>query len=65
MVSREFVICPYCKADNLKNIVLGSSGLVNVGGTERMVECRKCGEEFSCEVQVDIKYKTRKFSSSH
>ena len=63
MVSNEFVICPYCKYANLKNVVLGSSGLINVSGTERTVGCRKCGKEFSCEVQVNIRYKTRKFSA--
>lgn len=65
MVSDKFVVCPYCKAGNLRNVVLGASGLVNVSGTERVVQCRKCGKEFSCEVQVNIKYRTRKFGSRY
>ena len=63
MVSNDFVICPFCKAKNLKNTVLVASGLVNIYGTERAVECRKCGKEFSCEVEVKIRYKTRKYNA--
>lgn len=63
MISNEFIICPYCKTEHLKNVVLGASGLVNVSGTIRDVTCRKCGKDFSCEVDVKIVYKTRKFNA--
>lgn len=61
MVSKDAVICPYCKAENYKRKVLGDSGLVNYCGTSRMVKCNKCGKDFNCEVEVNIKFRTSKY----
>ena len=60
MRSNEYVICPYCKSNNCKSDVIGQSGIINIYGTEKGITCKKCGKDFSCEVEVKITYKTRK-----
>lgn len=59
-VSKDSVICPYCKNENKKRVMIGSSGLVNYCGTERAIICDKCGKEFNCEMIVELKFKTSK-----
>lgn len=59
-VSAESIICPYCGAKHSKHEILGTSGLINISGSERTMECRNCGHEFRCVMYVTIKYKTQK-----
>lgn len=61
MISKDYVICPYCKKENSKNKAIGTSGLINYVGSERSVTCNKCGKEFRCVYEVSIKYKTSKY----
>ena len=58
--STEYIICPYCKSKSLTNQILGTSGVINTGGTERSVNCKKCGKDFICEVAIKLTFKTRK-----
>lgn len=60
MISKEYIICPYCKSNHSKGIVIGQSGIINIFGTERSITCRNCNKDFTCEVEVKITYKTRK-----
>ena len=60
MISKDSIICPYCKKEHTKSLVLGTSGVINIFGTERELECTKCGKSFRCEVEVKITYKTKK-----
>lgn len=60
MVSKESVICPYCKKEHYKNKAIGTSGIINYSGSTITITCEKCGKDFICEYEVTIKYKTRK-----
>lgn len=60
MVSKDSVICPFCKKEHSKNKAIGTSGLINYNGSECFITCDKCGEEFRCVYEVQIKYKTSK-----
>lgn len=60
MVSKDGIICPYCKKINNKHEVIGTSGLINYYGSTFSMTCSKCGKEFYGEYEVSIKYKTRK-----
>lgn len=59
-VSTESIVCPYCGAKQSKHEILGNSGLINISGNERTMECRKCKQEFRCVMEVTIKFRTRK-----
>ena len=60
MVSKDEIVCPYCKKGHSKYRVIGSSGLVNCFGSEFSMTCDRCGKDFYGEYVVDIRYKTRK-----
>ena len=61
MISKEFVICPFCKKTHNKHKAIGTSGLINYAGSERGITCEKCGKEFVCVYEVEIRYKTSKY----
>jgi|GEM_PF-3478960 len=58
--SKDFIICPHCKREHGKSIVLGSSGLINIFGTTAQLECIQCGKEFDVKVNVGITFTTKK-----
>jgi hypothetical protein len=60
MISKDYVICPFCKRKHSKNKATGTSGLINHIGSECSIICDKCGKEFRCVYEVQIKYKTSK-----
>lgn len=60
MISKDYVICPYCKNPHSKNKVLGTTGLINCSGGEHDIVCEKCGKWFHCAFEVQIKYRTSK-----
>ena len=61
MVSKENVICPFCKREHGKTKAIGTSGLVcYVGDYGKTITCEKCGKEFICDVEITYKFKTRK-----
>lgn len=57
-VSAENIICPYCGARHGKYEILGNSGLININGYKKTMECRKCKQGFTCVMDVAIKFKT-------
>ena len=57
---KEVPVCPYCKSENNKTKAIGSMGLVNYNGMEISMECSSCGKYFECDVEVSIKFTTRK-----
>lgn len=59
-ISKEKVICPYCKKEHGRNKAIGTSGLINYCGSEITIVCDKCGKDFTCNYEVTIKYKTTK-----
>lgn len=59
-VSKDDIICPYCKRIVNKAKVLGISGLINHAGMTVGCVCDKCGMDFDCEVRVSLSYKTIK-----
>lgn len=59
-VSKEYVICPYCKKENLPYKVTGSTGQINYNGMTKGYTCARCGKEFECEMIVSLTFKTRK-----
>lgn len=61
MISKEYVICPFCKKVHSKNKAIGISGLINYAGSECSITCEKCGKDFRCVYEVQIKYKTSKY----
>lgn len=62
VISKESVICPYCKKEHGKNKAIGTSGLINFCGSEITITCDKCGKDFRCNYEVTIKYKTSKYN---
>ena len=60
MVSKDYIICPHCKKQHTQNVVIGTSGLINYCGREFSFTCDRCGNEVYGEMEVTIKYKTRK-----
>lgn len=60
MISKEYVICPFCRKELSKNKAIGTSGLINYAGSECFITCEKCGRDFRCVYEVQIKYKTMK-----
>lgn len=64
MTSKDYVICPFCKKEkkeHSKNKAIGTSGLINYAGSEHYITCDKCGKDFRCTYEVQIKYKTSKY----
>ena len=61
MISKDYVICPYCKGKNGKNKSLGTTGLINYGGGESTIVCDRCKKEFYCTFEVQIKFTTNKY----
>ncbi|MBR3771639.1 MAG: hypothetical protein IKL07_05165 [Clostridium sp.] len=60
MVSKDKVICPYCKANNAMGKALGNSGLVNYKGGSRSCICDICKNQFHVEYEVLFKFRTSK-----
>lgn len=60
MVSKDYVICPYCKKKHSKTKAIGTSGVVCFNGSELTVECDKCGKDFYVEYEVSYTFRTRK-----
>lgn len=60
MVSKEGVICPYCKAKNSKSKAIGIAGLIIPNGGDFSATCDRCGKEFYGTYEVSIIYRTRK-----
>lgn len=56
----EELICPYCKKLNNRFNVLGTTGLVNYSGMNVSVDCAICKKTFDCDVEVSIKFTTKK-----
>jgi len=56
----EELVCPHCKALNNRMNVLGTTGLVNYSGMNVSVDCTICKKTFNCDVEVSIKFTTRK-----
>lgn len=59
-VSKESVICPYCKHEHSKNKAIGTSGIVNYYGSELTVTCDICKKNFHVEYEVQFKFRTSK-----
>ena len=60
MISKDDVICPFCKKKHSKFKAIGTSGLINYVGSECSITCDKCGNVFRCVYEVQIKFKTNK-----
>lgn len=60
MIDKEYIVCPFCKNKHSKNKAIGTSGLINYNGSELTIECNKCGKDFKCIYEVQIKFKTNK-----
>lgn len=59
--SKEAPVCPYCRTENSKFSVLGTSGLVNYSGMIGIqTECRHCKKLFNTDIEISITYKTKK-----
>ena len=62
MVSKEAVICPFCKYEHSIMKALGTTGLVCYDGeTGKTITCNKCGKDFICDYEVSYKFRTRKY----
>lgn len=62
MVSKDKVICPFCKHEHGKTKALGTSGLICYAGQDDVtIVCERCGKEFICDTEVTYKFKTRKY----
>ena len=61
MVSKDSVICPFCKYEHGRTIALGKSGLVCYNGEEnKTITCNSCGKDFYCDIELSYKFRTRK-----
>lgn len=58
--SKESIICPHCGKQHNKHIAIGTTGLINMFGSEFSMTCNRCEKDFYGRFEVEIKYKTRK-----
>lgn len=61
MISKDNVVCPFCKYKHSKTKALGTSGLIcQVGEEEKKLTCDKCGKDFLCDIEITYRFKTSK-----